>query len=218
MVLPLASSVRLARPERITVNSVFGRSTTGQLPDAVAITGLLLRGQNRPIEASERAIVPPSEAVPIRRALRSIAAVEALKGIVALAAGLGLIGLLHRDLHHIAASLIGHIGLDPGERYPAMVLRSVDALRSASLRSLLLTVSAYASVRLLEAYGLWRDRTWGKWLGALSGALYVPFEVRHFAYRPTFATAVVIALNVGVVGFLAWQISRERRVVAEAVR
>jgi uncharacterized membrane protein (DUF2068 family) len=155
--------------------------------------------------------MPPSQADPIRRALRTIAAVEALKGIVAFAAGLGLIGLLHRDLHHLAASLIGHIGLDPGDRYPAIFLRWVDVLRSANLRSLLLAVTIYSSVRFLESYGLWRNRTWGKWLGALSGALYVPFELRHLVHRPTLATAVVIALNIGVVGFLAWQISREQR-------
>jgi uncharacterized membrane protein (DUF2068 family) len=168
-------------------------------------------GENRPVEAVHRAAMPPSPPAPIRRALRSIAAVEALKGFVALAAGLGLLGLVHRDLHHLAASLIGHIGLDPGDRYPAMLLRTVDVLRSANLRSILLAVTAYSSVRFLEAYGLWCNRTWGEWLGALSGALYVPFELRHLAYRPTVATAVVIALNIGVVGFLAWQIWRERR-------
>jgi uncharacterized membrane protein (DUF2068 family) len=155
--------------------------------------------------------MPQSPPASVRRALRSIAAIEALKGVVALAAGLGLLGLVHRDLHHLAASLIGHIGLDPGDRYPAMFLHSVDVLRSANLRSILLAVTAYAAVRFLESYGLWRNRTWGKWLGALSGALYVPFELRHLAYRPTVATAVVISLNIGVVGFLAWQISREQR-------
>jgi uncharacterized membrane protein (DUF2068 family) len=155
--------------------------------------------------------MPPTQAVAMRRALRSIAAFEALKGIVALAAGLGLVGLLHRDLHRFAASLIGHIGLDPGARYPAMILRTVDMLRAASLRSLLLAVAGYAFVRFLESYGLWRNRAWGKWLGALSGALYVPFELRHLVYRPTVASGVVIAVNIVVVGFLAWQISSERR-------
>jgi uncharacterized membrane protein (DUF2068 family) len=61
------------------------------------------------------------------------------------------------------------------------------------------------------SYGLWHERGWGEWLGALSGALYVPFELRHLIHQPTVATALVIAADVVVVGFLAWQIWGRRR-------
>ena len=75
-----------------------------------------------------------TQAVATRRALRSIATFEAFKGVLALAAGLGLVSLLHRDLHRIAASLIGHVGLDPGSRYPAVILSTVDLLGATDLR------------------------------------------------------------------------------------
>lgn len=139
-------------------------------------------------------------------ALRAIAGFEALKGVVALAAVLGFLSLLHQDLHHIAASLIGHVGLDPGARYPAIILKDIDQLLSANRRTLLLTVAAYVFVRLLEAYGLWNERRWGEWLGALSGALYVPFEIRHLIHSPSIATAAVVVINMAVVGYLAWQL------------
>jgi uncharacterized membrane protein (DUF2068 family) len=107
--------------------------------------------------------------------------------------------------------LIGHVGLNPGSRYPAVFFSTVDRLSAANWRSLLLAVAGYALVRFLEAYGLWRERRWGPWLGALSGALYVPFELRHLLYRPSLAGGVVIALNILVVGFLAWQIRQSPR-------
>ena len=144
------------------------------------------------------------------RALRAIATFEAVKGVVALAASLGLLSLLHRDLHQIAVSLIGHIGLNPGDHYPAMVLRDLDQLAGANLRSLMLAASAYVVVRLLEAYGLWNERVWGEWLGAASGAMYVPFELWHLIHRATLATAVVITLNLAVVVFLGWQLWSRR--------
>ena len=143
-------------------------------------------------------------------ALRAIAAVEAVKGITTIAAAIGLLGVLHHGLHQVATALIGHIGLDPGAHYPSVVLRAVDALRDANLRSLILAAFAYALVRLLEAYGLWRGRAWGEWLGALSAALYVPFELRHLIHRPTLAAVVVIAGNVAIVTFLGWQLWRRR--------
>lgn len=149
-----------------------------------------------------------TQSIAQRRALHSIAAVEAFKGILAIAAGVGLIGLLGDNLHAVAAALIGHIGLDPGAHYPALVLHDVDRLRGVDLRSLLALASAYALLRFFESYGLWHELAWGEWLGALSGALYVPFELRHLVHRPTAVPAIVITANVVVVGFLAWQIWR----------
>lgn len=146
-----------------------------------------------------------------RRALRAIAAFEAFKGVLALAASLGFLSLLHRDLHHIVASLIGHIGLDPGGHYPAMVLSSIDQWRNADLPMLLMMAGLYVLVRFLEAFGLWNGRLWGEWLGALSGALYIPFELRHFVHQPTAMTAAVMATNALVVGFLAWQLRQRKR-------
>jgi uncharacterized membrane protein (DUF2068 family) len=61
---------------------------------------------------------------------------------------------------------------------------------------------------LLEAYGLWNDFAWGEWLGALSGALYFPFEIRHLVQLPSIIGAAVFACNVLVVSFLAFQLSR----------
>src|SRR5882724_6435322 len=93
----------------------------------------------------------PAHPVARRRTLRVIAAFEALKGLTALAAGAGLLSLLHHDLHHIAEALIGHIGLKPGDHYPAILLHYVDVVRDADLRSLLLAASGYVAVRWVEA-------------------------------------------------------------------
>ena len=136
--------------------------------------------------------------------------------MVALAAGLGFLSLLHRDLRHIAASFIGHIGLDPEGHYPAIILNNIDKLLAANRGVLLIAVSAYVLVRFLEAYGLWNDRLWGEWLGALSGALYIPFELRHLIHSPTLATAAVVIGNIAVVGYLAWQL--RQRDLSKAVR
>jgi len=152
-----------------------------------------------------------SHPVAQRRALRTIALFEALKGVTAFAASLGLLSLLHHDLHHLAEALIGRFGLDPGGHYPAIILRDATLLQDANLRSLLLLAAGYVLLRLTEAYGLWHERLWGKWLGALSGALYVPFELRHLYYHPSAAAAAVVVINVLVVAFLAVELVQARR-------
>jgi uncharacterized membrane protein (DUF2068 family) len=155
-----------------------------------------------------KAAIPHSTAG--RRAMRAIALFEGLKGVLAIAATLGLFSLLHRDLHHIATALIGHLGLSPGDHYPSMLLHYADLLEDTNRRMLALLAAGYVLVRFSEAYGLWHERVWGQWLGALSGALYVPFELQHLVYRPTIASAAVLATNVAVIAFLAWQLWRER--------
>jgi uncharacterized membrane protein (DUF2068 family) len=45
-------------------------------------------------------------------------------------------------------------------------------------------------------------------LGALSGALYVPFELQHLIHRPSALTLAVLTANVAVVGFLVWRLRR----------
>lgn len=145
------------------------------------------------------------------RALRAIAVFEAFKGLLALAALLGLLKLLHRDLHVLALTLIGRLGLDPEARLPTLVLHQADVLQSVSPGLLAGLGLAYVAVRWAEAWGLWRKQRWGEWLGALSGALYLPFEVRHLLHKPGLLAAAVLLLNLTVVLFLAWELRQHRR-------
>jgi uncharacterized membrane protein (DUF2068 family) len=121
---------------------------------------------------------------------------------------------LHSDVRGLLAELIGQFGLDPGGRYPSILLHYADALADTNLRVLLVLVAGYVLLRLCEAYGLWYQRTWGQWLGALSGGLYIPFEVRHLLHTPSVIGAVVLVGNLLVVGYLALLVWRERREVA----
>jgi uncharacterized membrane protein (DUF2068 family) len=143
-----------------------------------------------------------------RRTLRAIAVFEAVKGMAALAAIVGVLELMHRDVRHLATELIGHFGLNPDARYPEIILHYADLLPGANVRSLVVLASAYILVRMMEAYGLWNDRAWGEWLGALSGGLYIPFEVAHMMHQPTAINGMVLAGNIFVVGFLVFELWR----------
>lgn len=145
-----------------------------------------------------------------RKALRAIALFEAAKGMGALALSLGLLTLVHADLRAIVVNLIGTVGMDPDAHYPAMLLHYVDIFAEANKVPLVLVVAAYVTVRLTEAWGLWFQRPWGEWLGALSGALYVPLEVRHLLLKQNLASALVLAFNVAVVAYLGWLLWRRR--------
>ena len=141
-----------------------------------------------------------------RRALHAIALFEAVKGAVALAAGLGLLGLLHYDVRRLALALLWRFHLDPEMHYPELLLHYADLLNGINLRTMAPVAIAYIAVRWLEAYGLWKEKAWAEWLAALSGALYIPLEVAHLVHRPSLINAGVLLANIGVVGFMAFQL------------
>jgi uncharacterized membrane protein (DUF2068 family) len=155
---------------------------------------------------------PAEELIPVaqRRALRAIAVFEAIKGAAALAAVIGILDLMHHDVRHLAIALIGRFGLNPDAHYPSILLHYADLLPGANVRLLVFVALGYILMRVLEAYGLWNDRVWGEWLGALSGGVYVPFEMVHAVHQPTAINGLVLAGNAFTVGFLAFQLWRRR--------
>ena len=86
-----------------------------------------------------------------RSTLRAIAVFEAVKGLAALAAIVGVLDLMHRDVHQIAFELIGRFGLDPDGRYPTILLHYADLLPGVNVSYLVVLAAAYILIRWLEA-------------------------------------------------------------------
>lgn len=143
--------------------------------------------------------------------MRTIALFEAFKGLAALAMGIGLTQLLHRDVHTLAMALVGHLGLDPTSPFPVLLLYYADVLNTAPLGPLEWMLGAYLIIRWIEAYGLWTQQIWAEWLGALSGGLYIPFELYHLRHSPSILSAGVLAINALIVLFLARQLHQRQR-------
>ncbi len=136
------------------------------------------------------------------RSLRVVAWLEAAKGIVVLLAGSGLLSLLHRDLPGLVAKLIEHTHLNPASRYPQIFLDAASNTGDSQLLLLAGGAVLYSSVRFVEAYGLFLERSWSAVLAAISGAIYVPFEVLALLHRPSWHAAAMLVLNLVVVALM----------------
>lgn len=138
-----------------------------------------------------------------RSALRAIAIFEAVKGILALAGLIGVLDLLHRDVRAMAMTLIGRFGLDPEAHYPSLLLHYADLLPETDVHLLFILGAVYIALRWIEATGLWLGKAWGEYLGALSGGVYIPFELLHLIHAPSFMNAFIVLLNLAIVGYLS---------------
>ena len=143
--------------------------------------------------------------------LRTIASYEAAKGAIVLLAGLGLLGLIHRDVQEAGEELVRHFHLSPSSHYQRVFLELTTRVTDGWLWTLALGSLLYASLRFAEAYGLWRGKAWAEWLAAISGAIYVPFEVVELIKRVTALRMASLLVNLIVVGYMLLLLWRRPR-------
>ncbi len=88
--------------------------------------------------------------------------------------------------------------------YAQVFLNLADNVTDAKLWAMAAGAAAYSIVRFVEAYGLWRARTWAEWFALISGALYVPFETYELVRRPTPIHLAVLLINLGIVFYMLY--------------
>jgi uncharacterized membrane protein (DUF2068 family) len=150
---------------------------------------------------------PNSRSAPVsnlspRGGLKVVAAVEAAKGVVILLAGFGLLSLVHEEAQAVAEELVRHLHMNPASRFPRIFLDLAGHLTDQRLWMLAGFALAYSGLRFIEAYGLWRERRWAEWLAAVSGGIYIPFEVHEILTGISWLNAIVLVVNLAVVGYM----------------
>jgi len=142
--------------------------------------------------------------------LRMVALLELLKGLLVLLAGCGVLSLLHRDVGFAAEELVRHLHLNPASHMPRIFIDAASNLNDSKLWLLAAAALGYSLVRAVEATGLWFHKSWAEWFGALTGGIYIPFEVYELVQKLTWARVAVLAVNLVVVGTLALELARTR--------
>ena len=138
----------------------------------------------------------------IARGIRVVAVFEALKGALVLAAGFGLLSLVHHDLQATAERLVRHSHLDPARHYPRIFIEAASRTNDSRLRSLAALAFLYSAVRLVEAYGLWHTRVWAEWFAIIAGSLFLPVEIYELFRRATWMRGMVFLTNLLIVAYL----------------
>ena len=147
---------------------------------------------------------PDHAIVNIARGLRVVAVFEALKGVLVLGAGFGLLSLVHHDLQAMAERLVRHSHLDPARHYPRIFIEAASHTHDSRLRSLAALAFLYAAVRLVEAYGLWHMRVWAEWFAIVAGSLFLPVEIYELFRRATWMRGLVLLTNLFIVAYLVY--------------
>jgi len=144
-----------------------------------------------------------------------IAVAVALKSFLALAIAVGLEVWGAQRMHDWIGMQIVRHHLNPDHGFFAELSRLTSHGTVHPAAALLVL---YACVHGAEAWGLWRDKAWASWLGCVGAALYLPVSGRAVWNAPNWITVTVVAINVGVVLVLAWNIRALRARKAAVAR
>jgi len=141
-----------------------------------------------------------------RQGLRTVAMLEAAKGVLVLLAAFGFAEVIfrHVDLEEVAQNLLYFFHVNPDLRLSHVLMNAAGRIMDANVLTVLAIATVYSSLRFLESYGLWRQRVWAEWLAIISGAIYLPYELYKLVRRPTAVHWVILLINIGVVVYIAW--------------
>src|SRR5580692_6256831 len=151
-------------------------------------------------------MLSPVKKIDLHRAerglLRAVASFEFTKGIFVLVVGIVAILLVHKDAWVIAESLLALLHISTDRRSAQLFLDFADNLTDARLWMAAQLAFVYSALRFAEAYGLWKQRTWGEWIAFGSGALFLPLEIRALMRGATILRFGVLAINLGIVAYM----------------
>jgi len=103
---------------------------------------------------------------------------------------------------------VARLHLDPAKKYPRIFLDLAANLSDGQLWALAALAMVYATLRFAEAYGLWFERRWGEWIAALSGGIYVPFEIYELSRGFSAVKLGALILNGVIVAYMCHLLRR----------
>jgi uncharacterized membrane protein (DUF2068 family) len=62
----------------------------------------------------------------------------------------------------------------------------------------------YSILRFIEAFGLWYALPWAEWMAAITGGIYIPFEMADLLRRATLFRLVVLVINCLIVLYMLY--------------
>jgi uncharacterized membrane protein (DUF2068 family) len=152
---------------------------------------------------------PPQEPLGL---LGWIAGYKVLKAALALAGGILVWKLGHRDLVVVAHNLLLRFRIAPDGWVATKVLARLAHLHPDKLELAASLLFIYAVLYCVEAVGLFLQKRWAEWLTVVQTSLLIPFEIFGLIREPGAFGFLALLTSVGVVAYLVRRLRRHSHV------
>lgn len=135
-------------------------------------------------------------------ALRTVASLEALKGVLGILIAVAFLKLVHKNLGTMADWLTRVLHLSPEGKTADMLSDLAEKTTGKNLHLLAAAAIVYAGLRFAEAFGLWHNRAWAEWFALISGCVYLPWEVHTLVHHPAPYKWGILVINLVVIFYM----------------
>jgi uncharacterized membrane protein (DUF2068 family) len=118
----------------------------------------------------------------------------------------GALRLLHRDIDDVVWRMIADLKMNPESRMVNFLFEKAELLNDPLLRRIGVVAFCYAAVGILEAIGLYLEKTWGEFLTLIITASFLPVEIHELMRRLTWVRMGLLVANVLVLIYLIWML------------
>ena len=154
-----------------------------------------------------------------RPGLVLIAGYKLLGALAFVAIGVGALKLVHKNIDDVVwYTLIDVLHRTPESRFVRFIFDKAELLNDPLLERIGFAAFCYAGLGILEAIGLYLEKTWGEILTTFITASFLPFEVHEVIKRLTWVRCSLLALNTIVVIYLLWLIAERAAERARRLR
>ena len=143
--------------------------------------------------------------------LALIAIFKLIKGVLLLAAAIGLLKCIHTDLCSAVEHWITLFRMDPDSRYFRWLLEKLGAISPGQIKAASIGAFFYSGLLLTEGIGLWFERRWAEYLTVIATCSFIPLELYELARRLSEPRLAVLAINLAIVLYLIRTLRRERK-------
>ncbi len=143
--------------------------------------------------------------------LRAIAVVKLSKALLFLGAGIAIAVLAKHDVQATLEGWLEWVHVDPHGHLFSKAVTTVSNANPNQLRLIGFASFCYATLYLVEGFGLWFDRSWAEWLTVIGSSLLIPIEIYEICHHPGPTPVVVLLLNLAVVAYLIKRLRDRRR-------
>jgi uncharacterized membrane protein (DUF2068 family) len=134
--------------------------------------------------------------------VRIIAVFKLLKGLLLLAAGIGAMRLMHKDVADLLVRWAEQLHIDPAGRLVERLAAGVSDVDDRRLLALGIGMLFYAGLLLTEGVGLLRGKRWAEYLTVIATALLIPLEIYEIIRRMTLTRVTALVVNAAIVWYL----------------
>jgi len=146
-----------------------------------------------------------------RRLIKLIALERLGRGVLLIAAGGYLLTHLGSDFGRLADRLMRAVELDPHKPFLHRIIVKLHHLHAGTVVVTGIGAILYGVLEVIEGWGLWLDKLWAEYLTVIATSVLIPFELYELVRKPSLLKAAGIAVNLAIVGYLAWRLRQRVR-------